>query len=189
MNNIENKKIWLNSRQGDYGYYKEQSLMNWLIENNNYYVDNKSKQEDIITTLLRIIGYNNIFEITNNVLENNPKWWNYKKNWSNIKETKEIMFNIFFKEPNKISDTTLASIYIAYSGIIHNLNTNIILTQIHDIWCKINAIYEDYETLKNKRDNYYKKYSLLSDCEKKKDLIWIDSIKKTLFKVLQKQKI
>ena len=184
MNDIDLKNEWLNSHLGDYGYYYEQNLKNWLIQNNNWFIDNKSKNEDGLTTLLRIIGYDNIFNIINNVLENNPEWWNYKKNWSHIKETQEIMYNIFFNSPNKISDTTIASIYIAYSGIIHNLNNENILLRLHDIWCKINAIYENLETLKNKRENQYKKFSFLNNSDKNKDLIWIDSIKKIIFKVL-----
>lgn len=184
MNDINLKKKWLNSHLGDYGCYYEQNLKNWLIQNNNWFIDNKSKNEDGLTTLLRIIGYDNIFNIINNVLENNPEWWNFKKNWSPIDETNEIMYNIFFNSPNKISDTTIASIYIAYSGIIHNFNNENILLILHDIWCKINAIYENLETLKNKRENQYKKFSFLNDSDKNKDLIWIDSIKKIIFKVL-----
>ena len=90
------------------------------------------------------------------------------------------MLNILSNKPSKVRDTTIASIYIAYSGLKHNIKTENILILMHDLWCRINAIFETYDVLYKKRENQYRKFSLLEKSEKLKDMIWINSIKNNI---------
>lgn len=180
FNNIKymtSKEKWLKIHSGDFGSFKEESLSNFLKNNSYWYIDNKTSNESEIITLLRTIGYSNIFNIIKYVLDKNPDWWNYKKNWSSTQETEMIFKDLFTNKPNKCKDTTIASIYIAYSGLTKNIENIIILKILHNVWCNINSVFENYENLNNKRINQYKKFEFLSEEDKNKDIIWINAIK------------